>query len=98
MKFVSLPKATFYMGWDGDKTKGVKTEIKEGFEIAVHTVTQGQWQELMGNNPSYFSRGRFEVKDIPDADLKLFPVDSVSFNDAQKFIMKLNEKEKGRGL
>jgi alpha-galactosidase len=52
MKFVPLPKATFYMGWDGEQTKGVKTEIKEDFEIAVHTVTQGQWQAVMGNNPS----------------------------------------------
>ena len=42
--------------------KGVKTEIKEDFEIAVHDVTQGQWQAVMGNNPSYFSRfgGRSE--------------------------------------
>ena len=52
MKFVKLPKATFYMGWDGDKKKGVKTEIKLDFEIAIHTVTQGQWQELIGKNPS----------------------------------------------
>ena len=55
MKFVPLPKGTFYMGWNGDK-KGVKTEIKEDFEIATTTVTQGQWQELMGKNPSWFSR------------------------------------------
>jgi hypothetical protein len=41
MTFVPLPRGTFYMGWDGNK-KGVKTEIKEDFEIAVHAVTQGQ--------------------------------------------------------
>ena len=57
MKFVKLPKGTFYMGWDGVK-KGKKTEIKEDFEIAIYTVTQGQWQTLMGNNPSCFSRER----------------------------------------
>jgi eukaryotic-like serine/threonine-protein kinase len=99
MKFVLLPKATFYMGWDGTK-KGVKTDIKEDFEIAVHTVTQEQWQAVMGNNPSQFSRNggrKDKVKDIPDADLKLFPVEQVSWNDAQKFIKKLNEKEAGRG-
>src|SRR5438309_1435352 len=55
MKFVPLPKGTFYLGWDGE-IKGVKTEIKEDFEIAIHTVTQGQWLLLMGKNPSYFSR------------------------------------------
>ena len=56
MKFVSLPKGTFYMGWNGEKGSTKKTEIKEDFEIAIHTVTQGQWQEVMGKNPSSFSR------------------------------------------
>jgi eukaryotic-like serine/threonine-protein kinase len=99
MKFVPLPKGMFYMGWNGTK-KGVKTEIKEDFEIAIHTVTQGQWQEVMGKNPSWFSRdggGKEEVKDIKDEDLKQFPVEMVSWDDAQEFIKKLNEKEKGHG-
>src|SRR5260370_14241599 len=66
----------------------------------MHTVTQAQWQAVMGKNPSFFSRcgqGKDQVKDIPDADLKLFPVDSVSGKDAQEFIKKLNEKERGHG-
>jgi len=95
MKFVPLPKATFYMGWNGEKGSAKKTEIKEDFEIAIHTVTQGQWQEVMGNNPSFFSRdgkGKDQVKDIKDEDLKHFPVETVSWNDAQEFIKKLNEK------
>jgi formylglycine-generating enzyme required for sulfatase activity len=100
MKFVSLPKGTFYMGWNGEKGSAKKTEIKEDFEIAIHTVTQGQWQELMGKNPSYFSRdgkGKDDVKDIKDEDLKQFPVEQVSWDDALEFIKKLNEKEKGKG-
>jgi formylglycine-generating enzyme required for sulfatase activity len=99
MKFAALPKATFYMGWDG-KNKGKKTEIKEEFEIAVHTVTQEQWHAIIGNNPSEFSRevgGKDRVKDIRDADLKQFPVENVSWDDAQEFIKMLNEKEAGRG-
>src|SRR5262249_20066917 len=99
MTFARLPKGTFYMGWDGQK-KGVKTQVKEDFEIAVHDVTQGQWQAVMGNNPSYFSRqgnGRNNVLDISDEELKLFPVEQVSWNDAQEFIKKLNEKERGHG-
>jgi RNA polymerase sigma factor (sigma-70 family) len=81
MKFVRLPKGTFYMGWDG-RNKGKKTEIKEDFEIAIHTVTQGQWQEVMGKNPSSFSRDgshKDVVKDIKDEDLKQFPVETVSY-------------------
>jgi formylglycine-generating enzyme required for sulfatase activity len=99
MTFVRLPKGTFYMGWDGQK-KGVKTQIKEDFEIAVHVVTQGQWQAVMGHNPSRFARfgtGWSDVKYISDEELKLFPVESVSWEDAQRFITKLNEKEGGRG-
>jgi formylglycine-generating enzyme required for sulfatase activity len=78
----------------------VKTPIKEDFEIAVHDVTQGQWQAVMGNNPSHFSRkgkGRDSVVDISDEELKLFPVESVSWNDVQEFLKKLNEKERGCG-
>jgi formylglycine-generating enzyme required for sulfatase activity len=100
MTFVRLPKGTFYMGWDRGK-KGVKTEIKEDFEIAVHTVTQGQWQAVMGNNPSWFSRrgkGMIELLDISDEELKLLPVENVSWDDVQAFIKKLNEKERGSGF
>ena len=99
MTFVRLPKGTFYMGWDGQK-KGVKTAIPEDFEIAVHDVTQGQWQAVMGESPSYFSRfgrGRNEVKTLSDEELKLLPVEGVSWDDAQEFIRRLNEKERGRG-
>jgi formylglycine-generating enzyme required for sulfatase activity len=55
----------------------------------------------MGDNPSHFSRfgaGRNEVKNISDEELKLFPVDKVSWDDAQRFIKKLNEKERGSGF
>ncbi len=100
MMFVPLPKGTFYMGWYGIEGSAKKTEIKEDFEIAIHTVTQGQWQEVMGKNPSYFSRdgnGKYRVKDIKDEELKQFPVESVCWEDAQEFIKKLNEKEKGHG-
>jgi formylglycine-generating enzyme required for sulfatase activity len=103
MTFVRLPKGTFYMGWgDGTvfKNELKKTEIKEDFEIAVHAVTQGQWQAVMGNNPSAFSRqgaNQGSVSGISEEELKLFPVESVSWDDAQEFIKKLNEKERGRG-
>jgi formylglycine-generating enzyme required for sulfatase activity len=100
MKFVPLPKGTFYMGWNGEKGSAKKTEIKEDFEIAIHTVTQGQWAAVMGKNPSWFSRdgeGKDAVKDIKDEELKQFPVESVSWDDCQEFVKKLNEKERGSG-
>ncbi len=49
------------------------------FEMGKYEVTQGQWKAVMGNNPSSFS-------DCGDN----CPVDSVSWNDVQVFLQKLN--------
>jgi formylglycine-generating enzyme required for sulfatase activity len=99
MKFVKVPKGTFWMSKNGANAQ-VQIEIKEDFELAAYTVTQEQWETVMGNNPSHFSRnggGKKKVKDIADADLKRFPVESVSWNDVQDFLKKLNEQQKGKG-
>jgi formylglycine-generating enzyme required for sulfatase activity len=100
MTFVRLPKGTFYAGWTGKKESAKKKEILQDFEIAVHDVTQGQWQAVMGVNPSHFSRngaGSDLVRGVSDEELKLLPVESVSWDDIQPFIKKLNEQERGRG-
>lgn len=49
------------------------------FYICRYEVTQEEWQAIMGSNPSHFKG----VKR---------PVESVSWNDCQIFIRKLNEK------
>ena len=54
----------------------------------------------MGGNPSWFrpdGGGSAFIKDVSDEELKLFPVEQVSWDDVQQFIQKLNEKERGRG-
>jgi formylglycine-generating enzyme required for sulfatase activity len=50
--------------------------------MGVYTVTQEQWKETMGNNPSIF-KGE-----------KKLPVDNVSWNDCQEFIKTMREKDK----
>jgi formylglycine-generating enzyme required for sulfatase activity len=100
MKFVKVPKGTFWMGWDSDKKQSKQVEIKQNFELAAYTVTQEQWQAVMSNNPSWFSRqgeARDEVKKISDTELKRFPVEMVSWGDVQEFLKKLNAREKGKG-
>ena len=99
MKFVNVPAGTFWMSQD-EKNAQRQVEIMHKFEIAIYPVTQEQWQAVMGNNPSWFSRqggGKDNVKDIPDAELKQFPVEMVSWNDAQEFLRMLNEREKDSG-
>jgi formylglycine-generating enzyme required for sulfatase activity len=54
----------------------------------------------MGNNPSAFSRqgaNQGSVSGISEEELKLFPVEMVSWDDAQEFLKKLNEKERASG-
>lgn len=51
------------------------THFPQGFWLAQHPVTQAQWQAVMGSNPSHF-----------EGDDR--PVDSVSWNDAQKYCQK----------
>src|SRR5262249_52819569 len=102
MPFVRIPKGTFYKGWrrialDGgrvDAKEGVKTTIPEDFELAVHPVTQGQWEALMHYNPSWFARlgsGHRVVTKVSDEELKLFPVENVTVGDAEVFIDRLNK-------
>jgi formylglycine-generating enzyme required for sulfatase activity len=104
MKFVKVPKGTFWMGGAyspfPDNRFEKQVEIEQDFELAAYTVTQEQWQAVMGNNPSWFSReggGKDKVKDSADADLKRFPVEQVSWIDVQEFLKKLNAREKGKG-
>ena len=59
-----------------------KVTLTKGFYMGVYTVTQEQWQEVMGNNPSHF-KGE-----------KNLPVEHVSWDDCQEFIKKLREKDK----
>ncbi|MDR1342715.1 MAG: SUMF1/EgtB/PvdO family nonheme iron enzyme [Prevotellaceae bacterium] len=49
----------------------------QGFYIGKYEVTQAQWQKVMGSNPS-------------DNKSPNNPVGSVSWNDAQEFLRKLN--------
>ncbi|PIN66834.1 MAG: hypothetical protein COW69_00035, partial [Candidatus Huberarchaeum crystalense] len=61
-----------------EKTRPVhKVNIIKPFYIGVFPVTQGEWKTVMGTNPSYL---------IGDN----LPVESVSWNDCQNFISKLN--------
>ncbi len=62
-KFVSLPKGTFYMGWDGTPGSG-QEDGDRGRLRDRHstTVTQGQWQELMGTTCYFLLMARGKTR------------------------------------
>ena len=61
--------------------KPVHEVCLDDFYLGEHEVTQEEWEEVMGNNPSYF---KYCEKDCP--------VESVSYDDVENYIKKLNEK------
>ena len=82
MKFALIPAGEFMMGSEEfNSSKPVHTvKIRTPFYLGINPVTQREWKAIMGNNPSEFNGN----------DL---PVESVSWNEVQDFIKKLNEKE-----
>ena len=83
LELVLVRSGTFPMGStvfaDEQPIHGVR--ISQPFYLGKYPVTQGQWQAVMGDNPSYF-RGN------PNR-----PVENVSWEEVQAFITKLNERE-----
>jgi len=78
---VLIPSGSFMMGSTNapDENPAHQVTINYSFYLGRYEVTQGQWQAVMGNNPSYFK------------DCSNCPVEQVSWNDTEEFIYKLNK-------
>lgn len=88
MKFVYIRPGSFMMGSpsgeagrDNDE-KQHRVTLTRGYYIQTTEVTQGQWERVMGSNPSHFKNCGSDC-----------PVEMVSWEDCQKFIRKLNQME-----
>ena len=74
-----------------DARSGFTVTIERPFYIGKYEVTQDEWTRVMGTNPSVFQGSR--VKDAAERH----PVDSVTWEDTQAFVRKLNDLEKTTG-
>ncbi|MCX7392524.1 MAG: SUMF1/EgtB/PvdO family nonheme iron enzyme [Planctomycetales bacterium] len=105
MKLTLIPAGTFTMGSPtsevgrfGNETQHV-VKITKPFYMGVYEVTQGEYESVMGRNPSYFSITRKGIVDVPGlADVPAltpsnYPVDSVSWDDTQAFCKRLSEQD-----
>ncbi len=85
MEFVFVKGGCFEMGdtfGDGySYEKPVHDVCVSDFYMGKYEVTQGQWEVIMGDNPSYF-------KNCGDN----CPVENVSWYEVQEFIERLNSK------
>jgi formylglycine-generating enzyme required for sulfatase activity len=94
MKFVQVPKGKFLMGSPktemhrGDDETQHEVAITHDFLLGMHEVTQGQYQKLMGENPSFFTPGKAKVR---VKDTSASPVEGVTWRQAALFCKKLGE-------
>jgi formylglycine-generating enzyme required for sulfatase activity len=83
-EMVFVQGGTFTMGCTSEQGGDCEDDEKPTHQVTLNSyyigkyeVTQKQWQEVMGTNPSYFKGDNL-------------PVENVSWNDVQEFIRKLN--------
>ena len=90
MEFVWVPAGEFRMGSTSrmahdDEKPVTRVRISRGFWLGKYEVTQGQWESVMGSNPSRFKEYGRDC-----------PVERVSWEDLQTFVRKLNENSEWR--
>jgi eukaryotic-like serine/threonine-protein kinase len=90
LQMISVQAGNFMMGSSGEVGRRSEESLhqvilSQSFYLGKYEVTQGQWERVMGNNPSYFK----------GSDR---PVEQVSWNDAVAFCKKLTETEKRAGM
>ena len=75
MEFKLIPAGRFTMG-QGDESHEIT--LTEHFHMGVHEVTQAQYEQVMGRNPSIYKGAEY-------------PVEPVSWDDAVLFCQILSE-------
>jgi formylglycine-generating enzyme required for sulfatase activity len=84
----SIPAGTFMMGSPRSEAdhkfdeKEHEVTLTRGFLLMEHEVTQGEWQSVMGSNPSGFSACGASC-----------PVEKVSWNKVQEFVAKVSARD-----
>ena len=100
LKLILIPEGTFTMGSpaseaerSGDEGPQHSVRISRPFYMGVYEVTQGEYESVMGTNPSRFSKSGTERSNVSGLDTSKFPVETVSWFDAVEFCNKLSAQD-----
>jgi len=99
MEFVLVPAGEFTMGLpdsgnDRDtppETPAHRVRFTRPFYLGIHEVTQQQFQQIMGENPSWHLPPR-----VADDWSPQFPVENVTWRQADEFCRRLSERPEER--
>ncbi len=96
---VEIPAGTFLMGSPSNEvgrqvSEGPQTwvTISHKFWMGQYEVTQGEYQALMGSNPSIWI---CDTNGLADANR---PVEGVTWDDATNYCARLTQRERARGV
>jgi formylglycine-generating enzyme required for sulfatase activity len=100
LKVVRIDPGKFVMGSEvaANETPH-EVEITKPFYMGIYTVTQNQYRQVMGKNPSHFSPQGGGADQVKGLDTRDFPVEQVLWEDAMAFCKKASESPalKARG-
>jgi formylglycine-generating enzyme required for sulfatase activity/uncharacterized caspase-like protein len=98
LRLVRVPEGKFTMGSppdeeDRQQDEGPEHEVvlSRPFYLGVYEVTQGQYERVMGKNPSHFAPEGAGKDKVRGVDTSQFPVEMVSWDDAVEFCRRLSE-------
>jgi formylglycine-generating enzyme required for sulfatase activity len=75
-----------------DEKPSKEIRITRAFLLGKYEVTQAQYLEVMGKNPSAFSAKGRHARAVKGLDTRSHPVESVSWLDAVRFCNRLSER------
>ncbi len=99
MKLALIPPGEFQMGSPESERQRNGNEqqhrvrITNPFYLGVYEITQSEFEQVMGRNPSAFSNGGGQAEAATGVDTSRYPVESVTWYEAIEFCNKLSEKE-----
>ena len=90
LRMVAIPAGEFAMGSEDEENEKPVHRVKlKSFEMSATSVTQAQYEAIMGVNPSVHKKeGEKHGEELP--------VENVSWNDAMVFCEQLTKKMNGR--
>ncbi len=97
LKLVWCPPGKFRMGGQPSLKERVEVTFTKGFWLGKYELTQQEYQQINGNNPSYFSVDGEGRQDVAGQDTAQFPVEQVNWHDAVEFCRKLTDRERHAG-
>ncbi len=98
IKLKRIPAGRFLMGspkgkGDDDERPQHRIEISRAFFLGVYEVTQGQYRDVIGQNPSHFSSNGGGKELVSGRSTDQHPVESITWLDAVRFCNELCKRE-----